>query len=244
MTFTLWPAIDLKAGKCVRLLHGDMEKATIYGDDPAAQARAFSQQGFHHLHVVDLDGAFAGKPENAEAVQDILGASDAVIEVGGGIRTLETIESWLSLGVARVIIGTAAVKDPAFTEAALKQFPKRIVLGVDAKEGMVATEGWGQVSSLTAADLAARYDRTAIAAIVYTDISRDGALTGVNVEATRAMAKKAGVPVIASGGMASVDDVHALLAHQKDGIVGAILGRSLYEGTIQPKEVLTLEGVE
>lgn len=243
MSFTLWPAIDLKGGKCVRLLHGDMEKATVYGDDPGAQARAFAEAGFRHLHVVDLDGAFAGQPENADAVREILKATNAQVEVGGGIRSLETIESWLSLGVARVIIGTAAVKDPEFTELALNLFSGRIVLGIDAKDGMVAMEGWGEVSAVTAAELAGRYDHTSIAAIVYTDISRDGALTGANVEATRDLARTTSTPVIASGGIASTEDLRALLDHRADGIGGAILGRSLYEGTITPEEALGLEGV-
>ncbi|MEM9233238.1 MAG: 1-(5-phosphoribosyl)-5-[(5-phosphoribosylamino)methylideneamino]imidazole-4-carboxamide isomerase [Pseudomonadota bacterium] len=242
MSFALWPAIDLKGGKCVRLLHGDMEKATVYGDDPAVQAKAFAEAGFRHLHVVDLDGAFAGQPENAAAVEAILAGTKAEVELGGGIRSLETVERWLALGVARVIIGTAAVKDPAFTEAALKSFPGRIVLGVDARDGRVATEGWGDISDMTAGALVARYDRNAIAAIVYTDISRDGALTGANVGATRDLARQAGVPVLASGGVASVQDLRDLMACQDDGVAGAILGRSLYEGTIDPVEALAIEG--
>ncbi|RFB05182.1 1-(5-phosphoribosyl)-5-[(5-phosphoribosylamino)methylideneamino]imidazole-4-carboxamide isomerase [Parvularcula marina] len=243
MTFTLWPAIDLKAGKCVRLLHGDMEKATVYGDDPAAQAKAFEESGFSHLHVVDLDGAFAGKPENADAVEDIIRTTKAKVEIGGGIRSLETVERWLSLGVSRVIIGTAAVKDPEFTELALNLFSGRIVLGIDAKDGRVATEGWDEVSDIAASDLIKRYDHTSIAAVVYTDISRDGALTGANVEATRALARETSIPVIASGGIAKAEDISDLLACRDDGVAGAILGRSLYERTIEPKNVLSLEGV-
>lgn len=241
MSFYLWPAIDLKEGKCVRLLHGDMEKATVYGDDPGAQARVFAEAGFRHLHVVDLDGAFAGKPENADAVEAILKATKAEVELGGGIRSLDTIDRWLELGVARVIIGTAAVKDPEFTTSALKSFPGRIVLGVDAKDGKVATEGWGDVSEVSAMDVIARYDASSIAAIVYTDIGRDGALTGANVPATRELAKACGIPVLASGGVASVADLAALSEYIGDGIVGAILGRSLYEGTINPSEALTYE---
>ena len=243
MTFALWPAIDLKAGKCVRLLHGDMEKATVYGDDPAAQARQFADYGFKHLHVVDLDGAFAGKPENAEAVKAILKATDAEVELGGGIRDLATVENWLSLGVKRVIIGTAAVKDPEFTELALNLFSGRIVLGVDAKDGKVATEGWGEVSEVTAAEIVKRYDHTSISAVIYTDISHDGALTGANVNATRDLARETSIPVLASGGIAGLSDIEALKAYADEGVAGAILGRSLYEKTIDPAEALALDGV-
>lgn len=242
MSFELWPAIDLKGGKCVRLLHGDMEKATVYGDDPAAQARAFAEMGFRHLHVVDLDGAFAGQPENAEAIREIIKATDVKIEVGGGVRDLETVESWLALGVSRVIIGTAAVKNPEFTEMAVNLFSGRIVLGIDAKDGKVATEGWDDVSELTAAEVVSRYNHTSIAAVVYTDISRDGALTGANVEATRELARQISTPVLASGGVAGAEDIRTLMAARGDGVAGAILGRSLYEGTIEAEEVLSLEG--
>lgn len=241
MTFTLWPAIDLKGGKCVRLLHGDMDQATTYGDNPAAQAWQFRDVGFGHLHVVDLDGAFAGKPENAEAVEQILYETDAKVELGGGIRDLDTVERWLALGVTRVILGTAAVKDPDFVRAALRTFPGRIVLGIDAKDGMVATEGWGDVSSLKAEEVIRRFDPEGIAAIVYTDISRDGALVGANVEATRALAEAVEVPVLASGGIASVEDLQALALHHEVGVAGAILGRSLYEGTINPSEALAVQ---
>lgn len=241
MSFTLWPAIDLKGGKAVRLMHGDMDQTTVYADNPAAQAWSFRDVGFAHLHVVDLDGAFAGKPENAGAVEAILYETDAKVQLGGGIRNLETIERWLALGVSRVIIGTAAVKDPDFVRAALAAFPGRIVLGLDAKDGMVATDGWGQASTLTAPDVVRRYDASAIAEIVYTDISRDGALTGVNVEATAALAREVGIPVLASGGVKDIDDLDALALHKADGVAGSILGRSIYEGTIDPMAALALE---
>lgn len=239
--FILWPAIDLKGGKCVRLLHGDMEKSKTYADDPAAQAMAFRDAGFRHLHVVDLDGAFAGQPENASAVEAILARTDAKVELGGGIRTLETVRRWIELGVSRVILGTAAVKDPDFVHAALDQFPGQIVLGVDAKNGFVATDGWGEASSLTAEAVINRYDADKIAAIVYTDISRDGALVGANVEATADLADTISVPVLASGGIAVRSDLEALAVHRAKGLAGAILGRSLYEGTIDPVAALEVE---
>lgn len=241
MTFTLWPAIDLKEGKAVRLLHGDMEKSTTYADNPAAQAWKFRDVGFGHLHVVDLDGAFSGAPANAEAVEAILYETDAKVQLGGGIRNLETVERWLTLGVTRVILGTAAVKDPGFVKAALSAFPGRIVLGLDAKDGFVATDGWGEATDLRAEDVLARYDATRIAAIVYTDIGRDGALTGVNVAATRALAAAINIPVLASGGVKNTDDLDALAVHRDEGVAGAILGRSLYEGTIDPIAALSLE---
>lgn len=241
MTFTLWPAIDLKGGKCVRLLHGDMEQATVYGDSPAAQAWTFRDAGFRHLHVVDLDGAFAGQPENAAAVEAILYETDAKVQLGGGIRSLDVIDRWLSLGVTRVILGTAAVKDPDMTAAALRTFPGRIVLGLDARDGRIATDGWGTTQELTPQDILDRYDRSAIDAVVYTDISRDGALSGVNADATRALADDAGVPVLASGGIATIDDLHTLALHRTSGVAGAVLGRSLYEGTLDVVAALAME---
>lgn len=241
MPFTLWPAIDLKAGKAVRLLHGDMEKVTVYADSPAAQAWQFRDMGFRHLHVVDLDGAFAGQPENAAAVEAILYETDAKVQLGGGIRSLETIARWLDLGVSRVILGTAAVTDPDMTAAALRRFPGRVVLGLDARDGRIATEGWGKTGTLTPGEVLDRYDREAVAAIVYTDITRDGAMTGVNVEATRALAREAEVPVLASGGIASIDDLHELALYAAEGIGGAVLGRSLYEGAIDIPAALGLE---
>ncbi|WP_041534895.1 1-(5-phosphoribosyl)-5-[(5-phosphoribosylamino)methylideneamino]imidazole-4-carboxamide isomerase [Parvularcula bermudensis] len=238
MSFDLWPAIDLKEGECVRLLKGEMDSARTYGKDPAAMARRWRDAGFDKLHVVDLDGAFAGKPANAAAVEAILKETDAEVELGGGIRSLDTIERWLSLGVARIILGTIAVKDPDMTTAALTAFPSRIVLGLDARQGQVATEGWGEASSISAEEVLDRYDRAAIAAVVYTDIDRDGALSGVNLEATAALARTAGVPVLASGGIKDLTDIEGLVARQGDGIAGAILGRSLYEGTLDPTAAL------
>lgn len=242
MAFTLWPAIDLKGGKCVRLLHGDMATAKTYGDDPAAQARRFADAGFRALHVVDLDGAFSGTPENAGAVEAILQETEVPVQLGGGIRSLDAVERWLSLGVTRVILGTMAIKDEATTRAALAAFKGRIVLGLDAREGRVATDGWGEQSTLLAADVIGRYDKNAIAAIVYTDIARDGALSGVNGEETAALARQTGLPVVASGGVASMDDIRDLIGRQTDGVAGAILGRSLYEKTIVPADALSLTG--
>ncbi|NNU17282.1 1-(5-phosphoribosyl)-5-[(5-phosphoribosylamino)methylideneamino]imidazole-4-carboxamide isomerase [Parvularcula sp. ZS-1/3] len=236
--FELWPAIDLKGGKAVRLLRGDMDKATTYADNPADQAKSFRESGFERLHVVDLDGAFAGKPANADAVEAILKETDAKVQLGGGIRDLQTAERWLKLGISRVILGTAAVKDPEFALAAARAFPGQVVLGLDAKNGFVATEGWDEASSVTAEELAAKFDKAPFAAIVYTDILKDGALEGPNVEATRALAKSTKLPVIASGGMSSTDDLRELAALKGDGIAGAIIGKALYEGRIEPRAAI------
>lgn len=237
----LFPAIDLKEGRCVRLVRGDMEQATVFNDDPAAQAASFRAQGFTHLHVVDLDGAFAGKPMNAAAVEAILAAiPDMPVQLGGGIRDMATLEGWLGKGVSRVIIGTAALRDPAFVKAAAKAHPGRVIVGIDARDGMVAVEGWAETSSLSAHDLAARFADAGVAAIVYTDIARDGVLAGINWEATRALADASPIPVIASGGLASLADVEAMVAHAHPGIEGAITGRALYDGRIDPKAALTL----
>lgn len=242
MTFALWPAIDLKAGKCVRLLHGEMASAQVYADDPAAQAVAFAQMGFAQLHLVDLDGAFAGAPRNAAAVAAIRAASPVRMQLGGGIRTLETVARWLDLGIDRVIIGTAAVTDPDFVTAALARWPGQVVLGLDARDGFVAVAGWDGRTALTPAAVLARYDRAALAGIVFTDIGRDGALAGVNIDATLALADAAaGVPVLASGGAASLADVEALHAAQHRGIAGMVLGRALYEGRIDPAEARRFE---
>ncbi|MBB4659972.1 1-(5-phosphoribosyl)-5-[(5-phosphoribosylamino)methylideneamino]imidazole-4-carboxamide isomerase [Parvularcula dongshanensis] len=236
MTFELWPAIDLKGGECVRLLYGDMERSTTYAKSPAAQAWRFRDAGFDRLHVVDLDGAFAGAPANAEAVQAILYETDAKVQLGGGIRDRETVDRWLDLGITRVILGTAAVKDPALVKGAAKAHEGRIVVGIDARDGLVATEGWAQGSEMTAIDLGRRFEDAGVAAIVFTDIGRDGALTGVNVEATAELARALTIPVLASGGVKDADDIKALALHKADGVAGAILGRSLYEGTIDPSE--------
>jgi phosphoribosylformimino-5-aminoimidazole carboxamide ribotide isomerase len=234
----LFPAIDLKDGQAVRLLHGEMDTATVFNHDPAAQARAFQDAGFEWLHLVDLDGAFAGEPRNAPVVEAILNAVDLPVQLGGGIRDLATIERWLTLGIRRVILGTVAVKDPDLVIAACKQYPGRIVVGIDAREGLVATEGWARTSTLTAPDLAKRFEDAGVAAIVYTDITRDGALTGVNAEATAELARAVDIPVIASGGMSNLDDVRRLRAHEGEGVSGAILGRALYDGRIEPKAAL------
>ena len=231
MSFELWPAIDLKGGQCVRLLHGAMDRAKTYNDSPAAQAWAFRDAGFDRLHVVDLDGAFAGEAANADAVRAILYETDARVQLGGGIRTREAVDGWLALGVSRVILGTAAVKDPALVRGAAAAHPGRVVVGIDARDGMVATEGWAEQGDMPALDLARRFEDARVAAIVFTDIGRDGALTGANVEATAALAAAVGVPVLASGGVRDADDI-AMLANHGSGIAGAILGRSLYEGTM------------
>lgn len=230
----LYPAIDLKGGRCVRLVQGDMDRATVFGDDPAAQAAIFAGQGFPWLHVVDLDGAFAGAPRNAEAVESILATVDVPVQLGGGIRDMKTLEAWLAKGVARVIIGTAAVSDPAFVREAARLHPGKVAVGIDAKDGRVAVEGWAQTSSMTAEELGRRFEDAGVAAIVYTDIARDGILKGLNVEMTLALAQAVAVPVIASGGLASIADVHRLLEPDCALIAGAITGRALYDGRIDP----------
>lgn len=232
---TLYPAIDLKGGKCVRLLHGDMDKATIYADDPAAQAAAFEQAGFHWLHMVDLDGAFAGNPENRESVMAILSATRLYTQLGGGIRNRAGIDAWLEAGLSRVILGTAAVKDPALVRDAAKACPGQIAVGIDAKNGMVATEGWDDVSGHTVLDIARRFEDAGVAAIIFTDIGRDGALTGVNEEATAALARALSIPVIASGGVAGMADIQALKPLPVEGV---IIGRALYDGRLDPSEAL------
>jgi phosphoribosylformimino-5-aminoimidazole carboxamide ribotide isomerase len=238
MTLTLYPAIDLKGGKVVRLKRGEMDQATVYAEDPGAQAAAFVGQGFSWIHVVDLDGAFAGKPANADAVRGILAAAPGTrVQLGGGIRTMAVAEAWLAAGVARIILGSAAVKDPDFARAACRAFPGRVALGIDARDGMVATEGWAETSDVTATDLAQRFEDSGAAAVIYTDIARDGMLGGVNVEATASLARAVALPVIASGGVAGVGDLVALRAAQA-GIEGAIIGRALYDGRIEPKAAL------
>jgi phosphoribosylformimino-5-aminoimidazole carboxamide ribotide isomerase len=239
MPLTLYPAIDLKAGQVVRLQRGEMAQATIYGSDPAAQAQAWAAAGFGWLHVVDLDGAFAGKPANAEAVRAILAAIPGLpVQLGGGIRSMATVEAWLAAGVRRVIIGSAALKDPDFTRAACRAFPGRVALGIDARGGMVATEGWAEVSTMPALDLARAFEDAGAAAIIYTDIDRDGMLGGVNVAATLALAQAVRVPVIASGGVAGLADIAALAKVAGQGIEGVIIGRALYDGRIDPAAAL------
>lgn len=234
----LYPAIDLKDGVCVRLRRGIMEDATVYNDDPAAQAAHFKALGFSWLHIVDLNGAFAGRPVNADAVSAILGATDLPVQLGGGIRDLQTIQRWMDRGVARVVLGTVALRDPDLVRMAAREFPGRIAVGIDAKGGKVAVEGWAEVSEMTSVDLAKTFEDDGVTAIIHTDIDRDGVLEGVNVAATLAVAAAVAIPVIASGGVATVDDVVALKANEDSGIAGAIIGRALYEGALEPTAAL------
>jgi len=236
----LFPAIDVKDGEAVRLQQGDMARATVFSRDPAAQARAFAEQGFTYLHLVDLDGAFAGKPVNAAAVQRILAAVTIPVQLGGGIRDRATIDAWLDKGVARVIVGTAAVRDPALVKAAARAYPGRVAVGLDARDGKIAVEGWSKTSTLSALEVARRFEDAGVAAIVYTDVNRDGMLQGLNFEATIALAEQITVPVIASGGLASLADVRALLAPRAHKLEGAIAGRALYDGRVDPAAALAL----
>jgi phosphoribosylformimino-5-aminoimidazole carboxamide ribotide isomerase len=236
----LFPAIDLKDGRCVRLVRGDMAQATVFSDDPAAQARAFEDQGFEYLHVVDLDGAFAGKPMNAAAVDRMLASVKIPIQLGGGVRDMKTARAWLEKGVSRVIIGTAAVEDPEFVKEAARLFPRRIAVGIDARDGRVAVDGWAKTSEILALDLARRFEDAGVATLIYTDIARDGVLKGLNIEATLAMAAAVSVPVIASGGLASIDEVARLLASDCADLAGAIVGRALYDGRFDAREALAL----
>jgi phosphoribosylformimino-5-aminoimidazole carboxamide ribotide isomerase len=236
----LFPAIDLKNGECVRLLRGDMAQATVFNADPAAQAQTFAEQGFEYLHVVDLDGAFAGKPVNAAAVRRILSGLTMKMQLGGGVRDMKTARAWLESGVARVIIGTAAVRDPGFVREAARLFPGRIAVGIDARDGWVAVEGWAKTSNISALDLGRRFEDAGVAAIIYTDISRDGALAGLNVASTIALADALSIPVIASGGLASIEDIKRLTEPDCVRIAGAIAGRALYDGRLDPREALAL----
>ena len=236
----LFPAIDLKNGECVRLVHGDMDKATVFNVDPVAQAVEFERVGFEYLHVVDLDGAFAGRPVNAQAVEGMLARLEIPVQLGGGIRDLRTIEGWLGKGVTRVIIGTAAVRDPSLVREAARLHPGRIAVGIDAREGLVAIEGWARTSTATAVDIGRRFEDAGVAAIIYTDIMRDGVMLGLNIEATLALADAVSIPVIASGGLASLEDVRRLLMHDCARLAGAISGRALYDGRLRPDEALAL----
>lgn len=236
----LFPAIDLKNGACVRLEQGDMARATVFNTDPVAQARSFEAQGFEYLHVVDLDGAFAGKPMNAQAVEGMLKAVKMPLQLGGGIRELATIEAWLARGVARVIIGTAAVRDPALVRDAARRFPGRVAVGLDARDGKVAVEGWAETSQVSALEIARRFEDAGVAAIIFTDITRDGLLKGLNLDATIALAEAVSVPVIASGGLASIGDIEALLAPRAARLEGAISGRALYDGRLDPAAAMAL----
>jgi len=239
-TVILFPAIDLKEGVCVRLEQGDMARATVFNRDPAAQAHAFETQGFKHLHVVDLDGAFAGKPMNVAAVERILETVGQCVQLGGGIRDMKTVEGWLGKGVNRVIIGTAAVRDPAFVKEAAKTFPKRVAVGLDARDGKVATEGWAEQSELTVLDIARRFEDAGVAAIIYTDVARDGMLKGINWESTIGLANAISIPVIASGGLASIDDIKRMTQPDAAKLEGAIAGRALYDGRLDPAEAMAM----
>ena len=236
----LFPAIDLKNGQCVRLEQGDMARATVFNLDPAAQAKSFAAQGFEYLHVVDLDGAFAGQPMNAHAVEAMLMAITMPLQLGGGIRDLKTVEGWLNNGVARVIIGTAAVRDPDLVKSAAKKFPGRVAVGLDARDGKVAVQGWAETSQVTALEIAQRFEDAGVAAIIFTDIARDGLLKGLNLDATLALADRISIPVIASGGLASIEDVKAMLTPRAKKLAGAIAGRALYDGRLDPAAALAL----
>ena len=239
----LLPAIDLKDGKCVRLKQGDMNQATVFGNDPAERAKSFAGQGAEWIHIVDLDGAFAGKPVNTRPVEDILKSVDVKIEVGGGIRTPDSIERWLDKGVTRVILGTAALRDPEFVKSACRLFPDRVAVGIDAKDGFVAVEGWAETSAVTAVDLAREFESAGVCAIIYTDIARDGVLTGPNLPATVALAKSVSIPVIVSGGVSSLDDIRNCKAHENDNIAGVIAGRAIYDGRFTVAQAIqTLKG--
>jgi phosphoribosylformimino-5-aminoimidazole carboxamide ribotide isomerase len=236
----IFPAIDLKDGAAVRLLRGEMGHATVYNPDPAAQARDFAAAGFTWLHLVDLNGAFEGRSVNAAAVEAILEAVELPVQLGGGIRDMAAVERWLAAGVKRVILGTAAVKDPDLVRAACRRYPGQVVVSIDARGGRVAVEGWAEESEALAIDLARRFEDAGVAALVYTDIERDGALEGVNLAATAELARAVGIPVIASGGISSLDDIAALMALDDPPLAGAICGRALYDGRIDPASLFQL----
>lgn len=236
----LFPAIDLKDGQCVRLKLGDMEQATVFNDNPAAQAKSFENQGFEYLHVVDLNGAFAGRSVNGDAVEAILGAVNFPVQLGGGIRSIAHIEEWLSRGLARVILGTVAVRDPALVREAARLFPGRVAVGIDARGGKVAVEGWAETSELTAIELGQRFEGAGVAAIIYTDIDRDGVLKGINWPSTLELAEAVSIPVIASGGLASMDDIRTMTEPRYQLLEGAISGRALYDGRIDSREAIAL----
>lgn len=236
----LFPAIDLKEGQCVRLKLGEMDSATVYNPDPGAQARSFEEQGFEWLHVVDLDGAFAGESRNGDAVEAILKSTKNPVQLGGGIRTMAHIEAWLSKGLARVILGTVAVRDPELVKEACKAFPGKVAVGIDARGGKVAVEGWAEASSLGAVELAKKFEGAGVAAIIYTDIDRDGVLAGINWDATIDMAEAVTIPVIASGGLASMADIVRMTMPDARKLEGAISGRALYDGRIDPAEALAV----
>ena len=236
----VFPAIDLKSGQVVRLAEGDMDRATVYGDDPAAQALLFAEAGAEHLHVVDLDGSFAGSARNREAVESIVAAFPGHVQLGGGIRKREDVEGWFDAGVSRIVMGSAALKDPEFVKDMAREFENGIVVAVDAKDGMVATEGWAEVSDVPVTDLARRFEDAGVAALLFTDIGRDGLLKGVNLDATVGLARQVDIPVIASGGVKGLDDIHVLSLHAREGIEGVITGRALYDGRLDLAAALAM----
>jgi len=236
----LFPAIDLKDGQCVRLKLGDMDQATVFNDSPGNQAKVFKTQGFKYLHLVDLNGAFKGRPVNGLAVEEILAATDLPVQLGGGIRNLDTIASWLEKGISRVILGTVAVRDPQLVRDACKNFPGKVAVGIDAKGGKVAVEGWAETSKLTIIELAHRFEDAGVSAIIYTDVDRDGILTGLNIDSTLELANSTSIPVIASGGLASIDDIRRLVQPDCEILEGAISGRALYDGRLDPAQALAL----
>jgi len=240
----VFPAIDLKEGQVVRLAEGDMARATVYGDDPAAQSLNFAEAGAQYLHVVDLDGSFAGRAENREAVEAILEVFPGHVQLGGGIRTREAVAGWFGLGVSRVVMGTAALKDPEFVKDMAKEFPGGIVVAVDARDGMVATEGWAEVSDVPVAEMARRFEDAGVASLLFTDIGRDGLLKGCNIEATVDLARRTDLPVIASGGVKGLDDIRLLAVHAADGIEGVITGRALYDGRLDLAAAIQMAGRE
>lgn len=240
MSLIVFPAIDLKAGQVVRLAEGDMARATVYGDDPAAQAAKFADAGAGHLHVVDLDGAFAGESVNGDAVRSIVATFPGHVQLGGGIRTPEAVAAWFDLGVSRVVIGTAALENPEFVRDMARDYPGGIVVAVDAKDGMVATKGWADVSTVSATDLARRFEDAGVAAVLFTDVGRDGMLKGCNVEATVDLARAVDIPVIASGGVKGIGDIHVLALHARDGVEGVITGRALYDGRLDLAAALSV----
>ncbi|MBX7459762.1 1-(5-phosphoribosyl)-5-[(5-phosphoribosylamino)methylideneamino]imidazole-4-carboxamide isomerase [Qipengyuania huizhouensis] len=238
----VFPAIDLKGGQVVRLAEGDMDRATVYGDNPAAQAALFAEAGAQYLHVVDLDGSFAGSAQNREAVESIVEAFPGHVQLGGGIRKREDVEGWFGAGVSRIVMGSAALKDPEFVKDMAREFEGGIVVAVDAKDGMVATEGWAEVSDVPVVDLARRFEDAGVAALLFTDIGRDGLLKGVNIDATVELARQVDIPVIASGGVKGLDDIHVLSLYAKEGIEGVITGRALYDGRLDLAAALAMAG--
>lgn len=240
----VFPAIDLKGGQVVRLAEGDMDRATVYGDNPAAQAQIFAAAGSQFLHVVDLDGSFAGRAENREAVEAILQSFEGHVQLGGGIRTRESVEGWFNLGVSRVVMGTAALKDPEFVKDMAREFPGGIVVAVDARDGFVATQGWADVSDVAVVDLARRFEDAGVASLLFTDIGRDGLLKGANIEATVDLARRVNIPVIASGGVKGLDDIRLLALHAEDGIEGVITGRALFEGKLDLAAAIAMANKE